>query len=215
MLRLHHRVSPTLLFVFGLLMLPAFVFQPLLPVRLLFALVFLSLALASGKRFRPLPTLAMALSIVAFNLTVPFGKVLLTVGGWSLTQGALLGGVEKAVTVEGLIWLSQVTIRPDLRLPGMVGELLAGSFAWQARIGEAKSSFDRKDIFGSLDRLLLRLESRQTSHEHAASAPPPAPARTTRRGVVELCLLGLACIAPYLLLLVKEWPAGWAVWLRP
>jgi hypothetical protein len=210
MLKLHSELPPTLLFAAGMAFFPAFVFMPFLPIRTALCLLFLVLSIKSGKRFRPLTTLVMAASIILFNLLVPFGKVMARVGGLALTQGALLGGIEKAVTVQGLIWLSHVVIRPELRFPGMIGELLAGSFAWLARITAVKGTFQARDPFGSLDRLLLHLWD-----EGAVPPSVPQPAagqgmtKPGRHGLAGLAVLALLCLGPYALVFVKPTP----VWL--
>jgi hypothetical protein len=199
-------VSPELLFLCGLALFPAFLFQPLLSVRCLLAFLFLCLSIALGKAFHPVPAAVMSFGIVAFNAAVPFGRVIATVFGFKLTAGALFGGIEKAVTLEGLIWLSQVVVRPRIRFPGAVGALLAGSFGFFERITEERKSIDRKDIFGSLDRMLIRLWE-----SGPAKAAPAGRVRTSFEGYVALALLIGACVLPYALILIKTLPR-WLSW---
>lgn len=199
-------VSAKALFIAGLVLFPAFLFQPFLSIRCVLALLFLALNAATGKRINPVLTSVMTLSIVAFNLVVPFGRVLATLGGFKITKGALLGGIEKAVTVEGLIWLSQLVVRPDIRIPGVAGKLLAGSFGYFARITEEKKSIERQDIFGSLDRMLNRL------WEAGPSPQQDTPrSRASMRGVIALVFLGIICVAPFALRFMHALP-GWVTW---
>jgi hypothetical protein len=198
--------SPQILLASGLVVFPAFLFQPALSVRFFTALVFLFLAAAVGKRIRPVATIVMSASIVAFNLIVPFGRVLFSIGDFRITSGALSGGFEKAVTIEGLIWLSQVLVRPDVRFPGVSGELLAGTFGYFARITEERKSIDRKDIFGSLDALLVRLWD-----EGPARIQETAKKGTGPGGIAAIAALVALCLLPYLFLLFGPLPA-WLVW---
>ena len=160
------------LFVAGLLAMPAFLFNPSLAFRIVQFFLFCFFAWTVGKRNSAVATLTVAAGIVAFNLIVPYGRVLFAWGAFRVTEGSLLGGIEKAVTVEGLIMLSKATIRSDLRLPGAFGALIGESFRCFDRILEKKGRIDRKDIIGSIDRLLLELSADQEKAEREADRLP-------------------------------------------
>jgi len=169
------------LFVAGLLAMPSFLFDPSLPFRAAQFFLFWFFVWAVGRKNSAIATLSVAAGIVAFNLIVPYGRVLFAWGAFRVTEGSLLGGIEKAVTVEGLIMLSKATIRSDLRLPGSFGALIGDSFRYFDRILEKKGNIDRKDITGSIDRLLLELSADQEAAalmaaDAAASAGPGADA---------------------------------------
>ena len=169
------------LFVAGLLAMPSFLFDPSLPFRAAQFFLFWFFVWAVGRKNSAIATLSVAAGIVAFNLIVPYGRVLFALGAFRVTEGSLLGGIEKAVTVEGLIMLSKATIRSDLRLPGSFGALIGDSFRYFDRILEKKGNIDRKDITGSIDRLLLELSADQEAAalmaaDAAASAGPGADA---------------------------------------
>jgi len=169
------------LFVAGLLAMPSFLFDPSLPFRAAQFFLFWFFVWAVGRKNSAIATLSVAAGIVAFNLIVPYGRVLFALGAFRVTEGSLLGGIEKAVTVEGLIMLSKATIRSDLRLPGSFGALIGDSFRYFDRILEKKGHIDRKDITGSIDRLLLELSADQEAAalmaaDAAASAGPGADA---------------------------------------
>jgi hypothetical protein len=200
-------INPGTRFLGGLALMLLFLFQSALSVRCAMAALFLLLALSQGKRVYPVLTLVVMAVIIAFNLIVPYGPVFATVLGAKLTTGALFGGIEKAVTLEGMLWLSRVAVGPDLRLPGAAGELLAESFAYFARISEEKGTFDRKDVFGSLDRLLVML----WESGPAAAGRNPVPPRTTLRGALALAAVTALCVAPYFLVLVAPLP-DWLDW---
>lgn len=85
----------------GLAISLAFLFQPSLILRaVLFAAFFLA-AIASGKRVSPIATLAVSIGIVAANLLVPVGKVLVHIGPLIVTEFALLDGIGKASHLRG------------------------------------------------------------------------------------------------------------------
>ncbi|MDR3343241.1 MAG: hypothetical protein LBT14_10755 [Treponema sp.] len=149
------------LFIAGLVMMAAFLGNPSTLLRTLQLLLFLVYARLGGKRNNLLMTLMVMLGIVVFNLLVPYGKVLVEFGIFPLTQGALVSGLHKAVTLEGLIMLSKATIRSDLRLPGPLGSLLGESFRIFERITERKGLITRKHFIEGIDELMLELSAEQ------------------------------------------------------
>ncbi|AEF85572.1 putative heptaprenyl diphosphate synthase component I [Treponema primitia ZAS-2] len=139
----------------GMLMVPALVFNPNPYFRVLQFLFFWFLAWLSGKKNNPLITILIILGIVMFNLLVPYGRVLFSVGAFRITEGALLAGIQRGVTLEALIMLSRTAIRRDLQLPGAFGEMVGESFRILALIQEQGHIITRKDIIGSIDALMI------------------------------------------------------------
>jgi len=149
--------TPYFLFFFGLLIALIFIISPLL-VRVGLFLVFCVLVRIMGKKINPLITLAIMAGIVFFNLLVPYGKVLTVIGPLPITQGSLLAGLEKALTLEGLLMLSRACIRSDLRLPGTVGSLLGDSLRILELMREKKGSIRRGHIVAGIDQMMLEIE---------------------------------------------------------
>jgi len=174
------------LFVAGLLILPAFLFNPSTVLRTAQFLLFWLYAVLLGRRNSALATLTVSLGIVLFNLLVPYGRVLAAWGPLKLTAGALLAGIQKAVTLEGLLMLSKSAIRSDLRLPGSFGSLVGESFRIFESIMGRKSGIDWKDPIAGIDRLLLELseeaetDGRGTPAGAAAREDPIGPRRAGR-----------------------------------
>jgi heptaprenyl diphosphate synthase len=114
---------------------------PWLTVRAGLFVLFWIAALILGKRTRPILTLLVIFAVTACNLFPPYGKVLLTLGPLTITLGSLLGGLRKALTLEGLIMLSKVFI-PDsgVWLPGPFGRLLGESLAVLEKLNRRKSA---------------------------------------------------------------------------
>jgi len=185
------------LFAAGFLIMPALLFNPVVEFRILQFLFFWFLAWLSGKRNNPLFTLSVMLCIVVFNLIIPYGRVLFSAGVFKITSGALLTGVNRAVTLEGLIMLSGFTVRQDLKIPGLLGELLGESFRIFALITNGKHRITRKNLIADIDRIMLEL-----SGDASETAVSPARTRTKPAGFVILAVVTLLSWLP------------WAVFLR-
>jgi heptaprenyl diphosphate synthase len=168
------RFPPGDAFIAGLVMAAAFLLTPSTLGRLIQAVIFGFYAGLLGKKRRPLVTLGTVLAIVLFNLLVPYGRVLAEFGPLRITQGSLLGGLHKAITLEGLIFLSRAAVRPGLRLPGRIGGYLGASFRTFEDLTERKGLITRQGLIGGIDRLLLELSAGQAG----AGLRPPAPVRT-------------------------------------
>lgn len=189
------------LFLAGLLCMPAFLFNPSLPFRLAQFFLFWFYAWAVGKRIS-LPILLIAsASIVLFNLFIPYGETLAELWGFPITSGALKTGLERAITVEGLILLSRGSVRSDLRLPGTVGALVGESFRYFDRILERKGGIDRKDPIGGIDRLMCELWEERDALRTAAVDLRAATARRSFLGYPILAAAVLAAWAPWLAVL--------------
>jgi hypothetical protein len=97
------------------------------------------------------------LCVVFFSLLIPYGQVLFSFGIFKITSGALWTGIHRAVTLEALVMLSRLTIRPDLKIPGLFGELLSETFMFFAVIMSRKERITGKNIIAAVDSLLIEL----------------------------------------------------------
>jgi heptaprenyl diphosphate synthase len=142
----------------GLTMALLFLLVPWLPVRAGLFLLFWITAMVLREKAKPVLTILTILVITAFNLFPPYGKVLVSLGPAVITLGSLLGGLRKAVTMEGLIMLSKVLVqgKGGLPLPGSFGKLLGESFSILEKLNETKSS-KKGGLMERLDRLLCEL----------------------------------------------------------
>ena len=186
----------------GIIIIPALLFNPSTPLRVLQFLFFWFLAWLSGKKNNPLITILFLLFIVAFNLIIPFGRVLFSIGVFKITSGALEAGIQRAVTLLGLIMLSRFTIRRDLKIPGFFGELIGESFRIFALITEKKPHFSLiqrslsrswKNLIDSIDRLMLDLSNDNT--EAGCPAAIPAP-RQKKAGYALLAVIAILSWLP-------------------
>ncbi|MDR1804487.1 MAG: hypothetical protein LBQ94_12865 [Treponema sp.] len=192
--------GPNALAAAGLIIMPALLFNPSTTHRVLLFLFFWFLAALAGKKNNPLITILVILGIVAFNLIVPYGRVLFTVGPLKITQGALAAGIHRAVTLEALIMLSRLTIRSDLRLPGLFGELVGESFRVFAILMNQKRRVKRKTFIADIDSLLFELSDDKAAHEPGAEIAPNVdaakPAKTKPAGHVVLVVLVILSWVP-------------------
>lgn len=154
---LSRNVAAVHLFVGATLVLPAYLFQQNLLVRMVQVLLFAWLATVNGKRIKWNYFVIMVTSITFFHTLNPFGEVLFSMGPYTMTRGALRGGLFRGVTIVGLVFLSLFSIRPDLKLPGKLGGLLGQVFYYFERVFEGKKKIRVKAIIESLDEILWDL----------------------------------------------------------
>jgi hypothetical protein len=167
----------------------AFLFQPSLAARGAMLALFMTAALASGKRVSIPATLLVSAGIVAANLLVPVGRVIARIGPLRITETALLEGIEKAVTFEGLVYISKSSILPSLRIPGRFGSIVASAFLYYDRILEYKGRLRPASLIADADELMLRVWE--------GSPAGKAPEARVARPIAGALALGLAVAAAY------------------
>jgi len=154
---LSRNTSPIHLFVTGILLLPAYLFMPVLPIRIIQVACFAVLARVAGKRLKWTYFLLMVASITFFHTLNPFGEVLLEVGPYAVTRGALRDGLFRGLTIVGLVFISLFTVRPELRLPGRLGGLVGRVFYYYERILQGKKRIRPRALIESVDEILEEL----------------------------------------------------------
>jgi len=177
------------LFIAGLLIMPALLFNPSTELRVVQFLFFWFLTWLSGKKTNPFITILIILLIVAFNLIIPYGRVLFSAGIFKITAGALEAGIHRAITLEALIMLSKVTIREDLKIPGAFGELLGESLRLFSIIVNRKHRILAGNIIENIDNLLLNLSKEDI---------PKLPIEKTRTKPAGFAILALAVILSWI-----------------
>lgn len=134
---------------FGLTLILALMFAPGPYTKALLTVVAVALVSFDRSRIRWLPVIFMSSGIIFFNLLTPFGRILASPLGFSITDGALKAGIEKALTVEGMIFISRWMLRYGIKLPGRSGMLVTEAFEILNRFtgsvsGAKRSKADRK-----------------------------------------------------------------------
>lgn len=159
-------------FCAGLLISGAFLLNPSTELRFVQFLLFWFYSWLLGKKNNALFTLCVMLGIIGFNLITPYGKVLAEWGGFRLTHGALMGGLHKAITLEGLLLLSRASIHPELRPPGAFGALLVDCFRVLEQMSSRKALIRKGHIIEGIDALLLELSADEAESRPAPLEPP-------------------------------------------
>ena len=193
--------SARALCIAGLLAMPGMLFNPLLLFRIFQFLFFWFLCWLAGKKNNPLITILVILGITAFNLIVPYGQVIYAIGAFRITSGALMTGIHRAVTLGGLIMLSRLSIRRDLKIPGIFGELIGESFRFFAKIIDSKKRITRRNLMGDIDRLMIELSTGVEDQSLLNQETVPAE-RTKALGFVILAIVTAISWLPLVLSLV-------------
>jgi len=185
--------SARALFITGLIIMPALLFNPNTQFRIYQFLFFLVLACFSGRKINFLYTILITSFIIAFNLIIPYGRVLYSIGAFKITSGALEAGIHRAVTLQALVMLSKFTIRKDLMLPGAFGRLLSESLRIFSAIMGKRLHLTRRNLIAEIDALMLNL-SEETSVPADANKQKTKPA-----GFIALVIIALMAWFPIIL----------------
>ena len=171
------------LFIAGMIMALLFLFSPSLTGRVLQFAFFVLLAIVSGRKKNMLVTVLVMAGIVIFNLLVPHGRVLVSFGPLRITQENLFAGLERAVTLTGLVMLSAACIKSDLRLPGRIGSLLGESLRMLELLRRQKITTASGNIFQRIDKILLETEAA------ACETQPDTSCKRPKRSIRKILLL--------------------------
>jgi hypothetical protein len=155
--RLEAHLNPHHLFLAGVVVIVAFLFQGDLLVRAIQVSAFALTATLAGKRIKLLYFAIMVVSITFFNLLTPVGEVLFTVVGLPVTRGALEQGLLKSLAILGLVFISLTVVGRGLRFPGRFGGLVAKVFHYFEQILEGKGRVSARHLVRSIDDILVRL----------------------------------------------------------
>ncbi|MDR0375086.1 MAG: hypothetical protein LBH85_05115 [Treponema sp.] len=178
----------------GLLAMPSLLFNPNTFGRIAQFLLFWFFAAALGKKNNMPATFLMIAGVVLFNLLAPYGRTLASFGAFRITEGALLAGLHRAATLEGLIMLSKASVRQDLRLPGVFGGLLGESLRIFAALAGQKRRVSPKSLVADVDAILFELSAIEAPPPppDASEAAPVAACKTTASGMLTLAAAVLA-----------------------
>ena len=157
--------APAELALAGLCMMAAMLFNQDTTAMFIQFLFFFFLAWLSGKKINLLFTVSVMFTIVFFNLLVPYGQILFSLGPLAVTSGALQAGINRALMFQGLFMLSKCCVRPDLIFPGAFGSLAGESLRIFGRLTEEKKAIGKKNWVAYVDSLLISYT------ENAAESP--------------------------------------------
>ena len=191
--------SAKALFIAGFLILPALLFNPGTESRVLQFLFFWFLALLCGKKTNPVFTVLIIVFIIAFNLIIPYGRVIFSIGAFKVTSGALTAGIHRAITLAALVMLSKLTVRQDLKIPGAFGEILAESLRVFSVIMSQKYRVTAKNFFLDIDNLMLELGREQRADNKEQRTDNKDQIRTAPIGYVVLAVVVVISWLPWVI----------------
>ncbi len=184
---LRNHLNAQHLFIAGGLLIPAYLFQDMITIRVAQVLLFAALASLAGKKIKWMYFVVMVSSITFFNLLTPIGRVLVELGPFTITETALNRGLMKGFTIVGLVFISLFSIRPDLQLPGRLGGLVGRVFYYFEQIMEGKGRIEAKRLIPSIDEVLTGLF--RPDGEGEPERPMFTPTRTSGWGVTFVAAL--------------------------
>lgn len=150
-----------LLLVCGLLMIPPFILQPDPVFKAIQVMMFLLYGVLLGKRIRLVPGIVLIFSVTAASALNPLGEVLLTIGDFPVTAGAVRQGFLRGLNLIGMVYLSRCTISPRLRVPGEIGRLFYRVFYYFEEISSIRLEKSRvKGLMPAVREKLLYLDDR-------------------------------------------------------
>ncbi|MCQ2398766.1 MAG: Gx transporter family protein, partial [Sphaerochaetaceae bacterium] len=71
---------------------------------------FLVMCIAGGRKIRVFPVIWLVLRTVFINVLMPSGRVLFSVGAFSVTQDAILSGIRRSIIMLTGAWFSRIVI---------------------------------------------------------------------------------------------------------
>lgn len=148
-------ITATALFWAGITILPAYLLQDSLWIRGGQVVLFGALTVLAGKRLLWLYFITIATAITFFHVLVPTGAVLFEVVGIPVTTGAIRTGAFKALTIIGMVFISLVSVRADLEIPGRLGAVAARTFWAFEQIMERREELRLSSPLASTDAMLL------------------------------------------------------------
>lgn len=96
--------------------------------------------------------------IVIFNLYPPHGKILYKLSIFTITDGALLKGIQKAVVLEGMVYISKWVLKDKNSLRSFGGKTVSSSLFVFQKLMSVKHEIKPRNIIPTLDSVLLSFE---------------------------------------------------------
>jgi hypothetical protein len=192
-------IAPLPIFLCGLFCIPAFVLQQNLAVRLGQVAVFLVISAGMGKRVRLLPNLIIIIGIVTAQILFPFGHVLFFIGRFPVTLGAIRSGILKSTLLIGMIYLSRLAVRADLRLPGRFGKYISRVFFYFEKLTGLKQRTEFKRLAGPDKKLKGSLVRRLDAILFELQNIPPVELSSGQARQRRLNMAGVVLIAALIL----------------
>ncbi|AGT43727.1 Gx transporter family protein [Treponema pedis] len=95
--------------------------------------------------------------IIIFNLFPPAGKIVFGIFGFEITSEALLRGIEKAVILEGMIYISKWALNTEFNFKSKFGKTVSASLNVFQKLLSVKNEINPKNLIPTLDAILLSM----------------------------------------------------------
>jgi len=143
----------------GLAMIPPFILQSSLTIKILQTLLIIFYGAALGKRIRLLPGFIVLAGVCAASLIQPVGEVLFYIGTFPISRGALRQGLSRGLNLIGMVYLSRCAISARLRIPGKAGQLMYRVFFYFEELSSLRLQKESSgNLLRSLRRKLIQLD---------------------------------------------------------
>jgi hypothetical protein len=111
--------------ILGLLIILVIFLQSNIAFKIIQILSIIGLTFYIEKRIKILKIIIMMLSFLFVNLLIPNGKIYFNFFGFYITKGSLMIGLEKAIKVISLIYISKLLLLNKLLFPGKLGLIIS------------------------------------------------------------------------------------------
>ena len=153
----------TLRLISGALLIIAVLIADSLTQKFLITAILIVLAILSGKKFKILPNLILLVSLSLAHTLQPNGLVLITIGQFPITLGAMIIGAKKALLLISFIYASHYMMSSRPQIPGKLGNLLSLQFYYFEKLTSAWDVIEHKrPIIKAIDQLLFSIERNST-----------------------------------------------------
>lgn len=151
------RRAGTIRFCAALAIMIAFLFIKDVRIMAVLTVVFYIAARIRRQRVRILPSLIILATVTVAALLSPAGRVLVRLGSFPITLGALETGLARSLTLVGMVFLSQYATSDTVKLPGKAGVLLESVLNWFSALTAKKLSFAKGAVVKTLDAHLYEI----------------------------------------------------------
>lgn len=158
---LEKNVSSLFLLIVFFFSLPVFILQKYILAKLLLALIFFTIAIFNKKKIHYISILIFIIATVSFNIVVPNGRVMFKIGFFPVTENSLLRGLDKAVTLVGLLFLAKAFVFKSLSIPGKIGKTITKTLYYISRFSQIRKKTPReksKKLIEYIDHILGRVQ---------------------------------------------------------
>lgn len=196
--------SPGVLFVHGLCILPAFLLQEVLFIRVFQTVIFIILTFflpgtAAKKRKHLMFSLITFVFILVFNVFTPHGEVLYRLFSFPVTWGAIRTGIFKGTVFTGLLSLSKITVMKNLTLTGSAGKMIGMVFYYFQKLNEIQGKYKTKNIIKRIDSILLDISTSR------GSGNPVLKAKKRKTSGAGISLIILSVLFHWGLMIFSTW----------